>query len=349
VPWPGRPQPGYRAWAAAGASALQRWYAPARGLWRGAGWWQSANALTALTRYIQVTGDRAHAGAVAVTFRRAPRWRPGFANRFYDDNGWWALAWVAAFDLDRDPRYLAAAAHLFARNTGGWDAACGGGLWWNTSRRYKNAITNELFLTLAARLSLRTADPGGRYRAWALRAGDWFLASGLIGPDGLVNDGLTAGCANNGRTAWTYNQGVILSGLAALYQLTGDPGYLDAGDRIANAALSALTTPAGILAEPSERPGLRRYGDDTQFKGIFLRGLHDFCAVRARPAYREFILGNAHSLWQHSRNADNQFGMRWSGPFDQSGASLQSSALDGLTAAAALAGGATVGQPFPGH
>ena len=47
------PEPDYRAYAAAGARALQRWYRPSRGLWQGAGWWQSANALTAVIRYAQ--------------------------------------------------------------------------------------------------------------------------------------------------------------------------------------------------------------------------------------------------------------------------------------------------------
>ena len=218
------PEPDYRAYAAAGASALQRWYRPSRGLWQGAGWWQSANALTAVIRYAQATGDPAGPAVAQTTFRRAPRWRRGFCNKFFDDNAWWALAWVAAYDLTGEGRYLHAAERIFARNVAGWDGTCGGGLWWNTDRKYKNAITNELFLTLAARLSQRTPDPAGRYREWALRAWDWFCAAGLIGPGGLVNDGLTAGCQNNGRTTWTYNQGVILGGLASLHQITGDRG-----------------------------------------------------------------------------------------------------------------------------
>src|ERR1039457_5719677 len=49
----------------------------------------------------------------------------------------------------------------------------GGGLWWNTERKYKNASTNELFLTLAARLHQRV--PGhGDYLTWALREWEWF-------------------------------------------------------------------------------------------------------------------------------------------------------------------------------
>jgi len=334
-------EPDYQAWATAGVSALQRWYHPARGLWRGAGWWQSANELTTVIRYAQRTADPACRAVVATTFRRASRWHPGFCNKFYDDNGWWGLAWVAAYDLTGDGRYLRAAERIFCRNEEGWDGVCGGGVWWNTDRKYKNAISSELFLTLAGQLARRAPDPGGRYRAWAERAWEWFQGSGMIGPSGLVNDGLTVGCANNGGTTWTYNQGVILGGLAALHELTGDRGYLAAGLRIADATLATLTTPPaasppGILVEPSERPGAR-YGDDTQFKGIFVRHLHEFYRRSGRPAYREFILRNARSIWENARNEQNEFGMRWTGPSGQPGASQQSSALDTLTAAAALA------------
>ena len=108
----------------------------------------------------QLTADPADMAVVETTFRRAPRWRRGFCNKFFDDNAWWALAWIAAYDLTGDGRYLHAAERIFARNVTGWDETCGGGLWWNTDRKYKNAITNELFLTLAARLSQRHPGSG---------------------------------------------------------------------------------------------------------------------------------------------------------------------------------------------
>src|SRR5437868_2621313 len=108
--------------------------------------------------------------------------------------------------------------------------------WWNTDNRYKNAITSELFVTLAALLHQRTPGDTG-YRTWALRAWDWFGSSGLIGAGDLVNDGLTSSCQNNGGTTWTYNQGVILGGLGALFEITGDRGYLEHGESIANAVL----------------------------------------------------------------------------------------------------------------
>jgi predicted alpha-1,6-mannanase (GH76 family) len=334
----------FRACAAAGISALQRWYIPSSGLWATTGWWNAANALTAVTRYAQCTGDHAQAEVIASTFRAARRRHTDFVNSFFDDNGWWGLAWVAAHDLTGDGRYLGAARTIFARNETGWDDTCGGGLWWNETRTYKNAITTELFLTLAALLHQRAPQGRGRYQAWALRAWEWLYSSGLIGASGLVNDGLTAGCANNGGTTWTYNQGVILGGLAALYQITGDHAYLAQGESIADAALRDLTSlspPAapGILSEPGEEAAAGSSGDHTQFKGIFVRYLGDFCRETPRAAYSDFILANARSIWHNNRNPNNEFGLRWAGPFDKADASRQSSALDAFNAAISIAAG----------
>ncbi|MDQ2876416.1 MAG: glycoside hydrolase family 76 protein [Actinomycetota bacterium] len=329
------PEPDYRACAAAGMAALQRWYNPRTGLWRTTGWWNAANALTAVIGYTRATGDQAFAGVIETTFSRGPRRHADFVNDYYDDNGWWGLAWVAAYDLTGDPRYLDAATVIFDRTADGWDDTFGGGVWWSKARKYKNAIPSELFLTLAARLHQRDSEAGS-YRAWAERTWEWFSASGMIGPSGLVNDGLTAGGQNNGGITWTYNQGVILGGLAALHQITGDRAYLAQGESIADAALRRLAGPPGVLTEPHEAATRPRDRDRPQFKGIFVRYLHDFCQVSARPAYRAFILGNARSICASNRNAAGQFGLRWGGPFDRADAARQSSALDALSAAVAL-------------
>jgi predicted alpha-1,6-mannanase (GH76 family) len=325
--------PDYQARAAAGVRELQHWYVHHRGVWKTTGWWQSANALTALVRYIRHTGDEHHHRDIEHTFRRAQRSNRNFINMFYDDCGWWGLAWVDAYDLTGEGRYLDAARTIFANNRGGWDDTCGGGLWWNTERSYKNAITNELFFTLAALLHQRT--PGDQeYLSWAERGWEWIAARALVGPDGLINDGLTNACVNNNGPTWTYNQGVVLGGLAALFDITGDREYLRHGEFIADATLSRLTSPQGILTEPCETAGCN--ADQTQFKGIFARHLYEFYLRARKREYRDFLLVNADSIWENNRNHRDQFGLRWGGPFDEADASRQSSALEVLVAAVAL-------------
>ena len=51
------------------------------------------------------------------------------------------MAWVRAFDVTGDRRYLDAAKFVFQDMTTAWTTTpCGGGVWWNRNRDYKNAI-----------------------------------------------------------------------------------------------------------------------------------------------------------------------------------------------------------------
>ena len=329
MPGNGGPGPALRVQrAAAAVTALQRWYRPRSGLWVSAGWWNAANALTALVDYMSLSGDLSYLPVVARTFDRAPgRRRPGFINEYYDDCAWWGLAWLDAFDLSAERRYLSAAEEIFRHLITGWDETFGGGVWWSRRRDYKNAITNELFGLLAARLYLRTARPN--WLSWARRCWEWFAASGMIGPSGLVNDGLSPAGRNNGGTTWTYNQGVVLGFLADLYSATSDRSYLSAGSVTAEAALRSLTVD-GILTEPGQgEPN----ADLVQFKGIFARNLRAFAALAPVPGYREFVRANASSAWDRARSAADQFGYRWQGPFDRADAGRQCAALDLLNCA----------------
>ncbi len=321
--------PNRLAHAAAGIATLQNWYIESTGLWIATGWWNSANAVTVLVDYGRLSGDSRYLPAVANTFDRNEA--GGFLNKFYDDEGWWALAWIDAYDWTQDQRYLDMASQIFSNMQGGWDDTCGGGLWWSKDRTYKNAIPNELFLTVAARLAARTGDSAAL--DWANREWQWFAQSGMINAQGLVNDGLTSACKNNGKTPWTYNQGVILGGLAALYRQTGDAALLDQAHAIAHAAIANLTDSGGILHETCEP---KCGADGQQFKGIFARNLRALNAASPRPEYAAFLRANAASIWSHDRGPDNQFGQVWSGPFTVATVATQVSALDALLGAGSL-------------
>src|SRR5712664_3151452 len=81
--------------AAFGIAALQNWYNWRTGLWQTTGWWNAANALTALVNYSRLSGSTSYQSAVENTFHvNAPG---GFLNKYYDDEGWWALAWIDAY------------------------------------------------------------------------------------------------------------------------------------------------------------------------------------------------------------------------------------------------------------
>jgi predicted alpha-1,6-mannanase (GH76 family) len=322
----------YHSYADRGMAALVAWYDPDTALWRTTGWWNAANALKTVVDYAALTRNPQYTHIIANTFDEYAHVR--FINDYYDDEGWWALAWIKAYDLTGDARYLHMAQTLFADMTRGWDTTCAGGIWWTKDRDYKNAIANEVFLAVAARLHLRT-PPGPastEYLRWAQREWDWFRASGMINSASLINDGLTDGCRNNGQDTWSYNQGVILGGLVDLYYSTGDPGLLDAAQDIADAAIINLTDTSGILREEREPDG-HNSGDQPQFKGIFMRNLSYLYSVTHNPAYRDFILRNAAAVWRNSRTASNQFGSMWTGPVAYVNAATHSSAQDAIHAA----------------
>jgi hypothetical protein len=154
----------------------------------------------------------------------------------------------------------------------------------------------------------------------------------MINSHNLVNDGLNQECQNNGKTTWSYNQGVILGGLVELYKATGDTQYLKLAVALADAAIATLIDTKGVLCEPRKVFGDN--GDVPQFKGIFMRYLAGLYDVEPKPAYFKFLIENAHAIWFHNRNRMNQFGMEWSDPVDSTDAARQSSALAPISALA---------------
>ncbi|CAN8103060.1 unnamed protein product [Discula destructiva] len=262
----------------------------------------------------------------------------GFINDFYDDEGWWSLAWIRVFDVTGNAAYLSMAESIFEDMQGGLeDNTCGGGVWWDKNRTYKNAIANELYLSVAASLANRAPDADA-YLAIAEDQWAWFKQSGLINDDKLINDGLIINddgtCSNNGGNTWSYNQGVILGGLVELYKATGDSILLSKAVAIAEAAISALSVD-GILHESCENDC---GADGSQFKGIFMRNLNYLQLQVDRSGFRTFIRNNADSIWADNRTPGNYLGLNWAGPPSVGGgfnASTQSSAIDALVAAVA--------------
>jgi hypothetical protein len=50
----------------------------------------------------------------------------GFLNGYYDDEGWWALGWIQAYDVTKNIQYLQIAADIFEDMKNGSTTPCGG-------------------------------------------------------------------------------------------------------------------------------------------------------------------------------------------------------------------------------
>ncbi|KZM22368.1 catalytic [Ascochyta rabiei] len=273
--------------------------------------------------------------ATQVALATAPNpedWLDGF----YDDDLWWALAWIGAYDVTQNIQYLQPAEGIFGQVTKAWPTRCGnGGIFWSWKKDYMNAIANELFLSTAAHLANR-AENRDTYVEWAELTLNWFLNSGMINEQGTINDGLTEGCKNNGYTTWSYNQGVILGGLVELNKASPNDTYLPLASRIAKAALVKLSDDNGVIHDGCE-PGCG--GDGSQFKGIFMRNLQLLHEATPDDTFADSIRANANSVWMNNRDESqgHVLSINWAGPFiNPANASTHSSAMDALVAAIAL-------------
>ena len=247
----------------------------------------------------------------------------------------------------------------------GWDwRLCGGGMTWNPRLLpYKDAITNELFISASIAMYLHFAgdencspfvpqhakapitartqpvdlnsqcdeDVPGRYdpmyRANAENGYQWLKHVGMINEKGLYVDGFhirgygnnhsKTTCDERNEMVYTYNQGVILSGLRGLWEATGELSYLEDGHELVRNVIKAtgctrteiwitpsVTTQQSVRQEESETPvknhntfssdwhGLGSHGiltelcdpsgrcsqDSQTFKGVFFNHMTIFCA-----------------------------------------------------------------------
>lgn len=120
--------------------ALQGYYNDGTGLWNTIGWWNGANCMTAIADLAAVDASVMETANYVFnnTLLKAPpsNPKPGpeirtntkrlFSSRAansvnasewldsaYDDDGWWALAWIAAYDVTEDNTYLSLAEGIF--------------------------------------------------------------------------------------------------------------------------------------------------------------------------------------------------------------------------------------------
>jgi predicted alpha-1,6-mannanase (GH76 family) len=377
-------------WAHAACATLQEtWFNTTSGTWNGhngqdetgartqIGWWNAANSLEATVNCALLGGGGwplegsgkqqapPSTDAIIDLFFRNENVTGIAGSRSYDDSGWVTLAWARAFERSGNAAFLVRAEAFWQQVLSeGWDDTCGGGLYWAgdgpQGNRYKNAISNSLFLTSSATLYRLTGN--ATYKEWAIKEWQWFNSTGLI-VNGIVNGGLTSDCKNDGSEGYTYNQGVLLGGLSLLSNITGDPSLLATAEDIAEAVLASevYVYRDGVLREPCEEKPHRHESkltavqvrstcddDQLQFKGVFMRYLRYFLeyapahkrASAAYQRYQAFLVHNAEAVWSRDRDErDGTFGLRWEGPLLRNhtrGAILQTSAVDCLTAAAAL-------------
>jgi hypothetical protein len=181
---------------------------------------------------------------------------------------------------------------------------------------YKNAITNELYI--AASISMYRYFPGSvydgtpsrdpRHLQAAIEGYKWLMNVNMTNDKGLYVDGYhinrnipgNVECDVRDEMVYTYNQGVILTGLRGLFGATGAPSYVEDGHNLIRSVIKATGwditkgEPVDDAPPPGELPpwhGIGRGGileescdasgtcsqDGQTFKGIFMHHLTAFC------------------------------------------------------------------------
>jgi hypothetical protein len=185
------------------------------------------------------------------------------------DSQWHGEQWTPAF---------AHRARLFwDLASQGWDTSlCNGGMIWSPYLvPYKNAITNELYITASISMYLyfpgdNNSSPFGlftpprslvlenphdpKYLAAAVEAYKWLMDSNMTDAKGLFVDGYhisgwsrqhpigskpNTRCDSRNEMVYTYNQGVLLSGQRGLYEATGARSYLEDGHKLVSDVIAA--------------------------------------------------------------------------------------------------------------
>jgi hypothetical protein len=278
-----------------------------KGGWSGAEAWQRCVIADALITYTLQSNDYTYIDVIESAVQN----RSGLSGN--DDDMWSSIAALKAFYLTGDTSYWDSfVMYEYGQiATKYWDNTCEGGVWWDYDKTYKNAITNELWLTFVMLMYAATGNQA--YLDWGNKTWDWFRNSGMINTHNLINDGLNpSNCKNNGEKTWTYNQGVILSGLANLHQFgSADPSYEAQGSAIAE----AVRSPSGILQEASDPMSLTA----ESFKGIYMQNLGYFLSVFSSSSSYDDLLAfmnlNASHVQQNATEAGTgEISAYWNGP-----------------------------------
>lgn len=290
-------------------------------------------------------------------------------NQAYDDMLWVVLGWLENIkfqNLHSDLHYVSSnnssgevwygtqfqtsAAHrariFYELASAGWDKTlCNGGMIWSPYLMpYKNAITNELYISASIEMYLYfpgdsidapfLVDSQGTQPAWkkphdplhlqaAIDGYEWLKTSNMTGMGGLYADGFhisgwqsasnpgSGQCDVLNSMVYTYNQGVILSGLRGLWLATNSQVYLRDGHDLVQQVLRATGWPhissqqwkglgrGGVLEDACDSRGACSQDGQT-FKGIFFHHLSGFCRP-LRPQEKQFL---ADAIRRHAADDD---------------------------------------------
>jgi hypothetical protein len=209
---------------------------------------------------------------------------------WFDDNGWWGLAFINAYKATGSHRYLLDAERALRYiATVGWDPQ-GGGIWWNTDHPYKagEALASGTLLATLLYQQTHSAFALGqalKYLAWANTSG--FSAA----------EGLYAG-SNLDPTPIDYIEAPLIYAQALLCTLTATPADCERASQLQAVALDRF----GYLLDFSP-----------QYDAIYLQWMLALYSLQNDPVLYALAVDNARDARTRALNSEGLYLLSWNG------------------------------------
>lgn len=262
-------------------------------------WWEAGAMWGTMMDYWRCTGDSTYNDEIMASMlhQAGPDWDYQPSNVTLslgnDDQAFWGMSAMLAAELkfpdppSDKPGWLALAQAVFntQANPDRHDTTCGGGLRWqipfsNNGYNYKNSIANGCFFNIGARLARYTAN--NTYADWAEKTWDWMWGVGFIdNQKWAIYDGghVEKNCSDINKAQFSYNSGVLIQGLAHMYNYTEDQKWQDRLDNLLEATLATFF-PSDIAYEIACEDSDTCTTDMFSFKGY----VHRWLSVTAKLA-----------------------------------------------------------------
>ncbi len=216
--------------------------------------------------------------------------RTASTETWFDDNGWWGIAFVNAYRATGSKRWLNDAARALKYvAAAGWDARAGG-LWWNTTHPYKAGAALASDTLLATLLYQQTKSSFALGQARRFLA--WGNTSGFSEADGLYR-----GSSLN-PTPIDYAEGPLIYAQAVLCELTGTAADCRRSDE-------------------QKKNSLKRFGYlldfSPQYDAIYLQWLLALYALHHDRTLYAMAADNARNVELRARNGEGLYLLSWNG------------------------------------
>ena len=211
--------------------------------------WQLFPLFEAIDLVAIADPSRAHRAAVTAFARGAERyWHPGLkpiggywdlpfnrpnVNAFFDDNGWWGLAFFDAYTATHNRGLLLDAIRAFRFiQRAGWARGAGGGIWWDTAHEKKTSEPLAAEVLLGA--ELYGVTHARTYLAESLKLLRWADHNSWNAERGLYQRNETD------DTVMNYVEGMMIGGHVALCRVLHRPVYCRKAEQLAVASMRAF-------------------------------------------------------------------------------------------------------------